>query len=103
MQQRPMLLIVLVAAAVANLPTAHAGRAADCAARADRASRNSGTVIGGAARGAVRGAIVGSIVGDSRKSKRRGARLGAIAGTARTAQRKNNAYERVYDDCMAGY
>jgi len=75
---------------------------ADCAAMADRAVRDESTVLGGAARSATRGAILGAIVGDSSKSARRGAALGAVVGGTRGAVKKNETYERVYDDCMRG-
>jgi len=75
---------------------------ADCAAIADREARDERTVLGGAARSATRGAVFGAIVGDSGKSARRGAALGAVVGGTRSAVRKNEIYERVYDDCMRG-
>lgn len=74
--------------------------ASDCAARADRASRDTSGIAGGAVRGAAGGAIFGAIVGDSRKSTRRGAAFGGIVGGARGSYRKNEIYKRVYDDCM---
>jgi len=81
---------------------AYAQSEADCAARADRAQRESNSVVGGAAVGAVGGAAVGVILGDSRKATRRGAALGAVAGGTTNAVRKNRSYKQVYDDCMAG-
>ena len=75
---------------------------ADCAARADRAQRESNSVLGGGAVGALGGAAAGAIIGDSRKATRRGAALGAVAGGATNAVRKNKTYKQVYDDCMAG-
>ena len=80
----------------------HAQSEADCAARADRAERESNSVIGGAAVGATGGAVVGVILGDNRRSAGRGAALGAIAGGATNAYRKNKTYKQVYDACMAG-
>ena len=76
---------------------AHAMSPADCAAEADRASRDQGSTMGGAARGAVRGGAFGAIVGGDAG---RGAAVGAVVGGARTANQKNNTYRRVYDDCM---
>jgi uncharacterized protein YcfJ len=81
---------------------AHAQSEADCAARADRAERESNSVVGGAAVGAMGGAAVGAILGDSRKKTKRGAALGAVAGGTTNAVRKNKKYKQVYDDCMAG-
>lgn len=81
---------------------AYAQSASDCAARADRAERESNSVVGGAAVGAAGGAVFGAIVGDNRKATRRGAALGAVAGGATNAHRKNKTYKQVYDDCMAG-
>jgi len=72
---------------------------ADCAAEADRASRDAGSAIGGIAGGAARGAIFGAIVGDS-KSARRGAALGGIVGGVRRGTEKNRVYQDVYDACM---
>jgi hypothetical protein len=82
---------------------AHAQSAADCAARADRAERESNSVLGGAAVGAAGGAVFGAIVGDNRKATKRGAALGAVAGGATNAYRKNQTYKQVYDACMAGH
>jgi hypothetical protein len=73
---------------------------ADCAARADRAARDSTGVAGGAMRGAVGGAAFGVIVGDSRKATKRGAALGAVVGGASAAHQKDDVYKRVYDECM---
>jgi hypothetical protein len=76
---------------------------ADCDAMARRAARDSGGMGDGRiARGAVRGAVVGGILGGSKKSRRRGAALGMLAGGARRSRAKNQAYDRVYDDCMSG-
>ena len=81
---------------------AYAQSEADCAARAERAERESNSVVGGAAVGALGGAAVGAILGDSRKTTKRGAALGAVAGGTTNAVRKNKKYKQVYDDCMAG-
>jgi len=81
---------------------AYAQSEADCAARADRAQRESNSVVGGAAVGALGGAAAGAILGDSRKATKRGAALGAVAGGTTNAVRKNRSYKQVYDDCMAG-
>ena len=76
---------------------------ADCAARADRAARNSSGALGGAFAGGAGGALFGAIVSDkSSKGARRGAALGAVVGGASGAHRKDSTYKRVYDDCMAG-
>jgi hypothetical protein len=74
--------------------------AADCAAEADRASRDVGSGLGGVGRGAAKGAIFGAIVGDNSKSARRGAALGAVIGGVRSGAEKNSVYESVYDACM---
>jgi hypothetical protein len=81
---------------------AYAASPADCAAVADRAARNQGSVIGGAAHSATRGAVFGAIVGDGRKGARRGATLGAVVGGARTAVQRDQVYQWAYDDCMRG-
>jgi len=73
---------------------------ADCAAEADRATRDTGSVVGGAGVGAATGALFGVIVGDSRKSARRGAALGAVAGGVRQGVNRNDVYKNVYDACM---
>lgn len=77
---------------------------ADCAAMADRAARDHGTVMGGAARSGTKGAIFGAIVGgdDRGRAAGRGAALGALIGGTRGAAQKNQTYQRVYDDCMRG-
>lgn len=75
---------------------------ADCAARADRASRAGPGVVGSAAAGALGGAAFGAIVGDSSKATRRGAALGGVVGGVQKGHRNNQTYKRVYDDCMAG-
>ena len=81
----------------------HAQSEADCAARADRAARDSGRVVGGAVVGAVSGAAIGSIVDNkSRRGARRGAAIGTVVGGTAGAHRNNQTYKRVYDDCMAG-
>jgi len=94
--------IVFIAMAFSLAMPVHAQSAADCAARADRAERESNSVVGGAAVGAAGGAVFGAIVGDNRKATRRGAALGAVAGGATNAHRKNKTYKQVYDNCMAG-
>ena len=97
-----LLAIATLAMAFFLVTPVHAQSEADCAARADRAERESNSVVGGAAVGAVGGAAVGAILGDSRKSTRRGAALGAVAGGTTNAVRKNKKYKQVYDACMAG-
>ena len=95
------LLIGVVTAGLCSAPVIYAASAADCAAQADRASRDQGTMIGGAGRGAVRGGAFGAIVGDS-DSARRGAAIGAVAGGARRGAQKNATYNQVYDSCIRG-
>jgi hypothetical protein len=91
--------IGIVAAGLCSVPASYAASAADCAAEADRVSRDQGTMLGGAGRGAVRGAAFGAIVGGG-NSAGRGAAVGAIVGTARTGAQKNETYNQVYDSCM---
>ena len=79
---------------------AHAMSPADCAAEADRASRNHTSVVGGAARGAAGGAVLGAVVGGNRRGAGRGAAVGAVVGGAVQANRKHNTYQSVYDECM---
>lgn len=74
---------------------------ADCQAYAKRVQSDSGRVIGGAGRGAARGAAFGAIVGDS-DSAGKGAALGATVGGVRRSARRNDVYQRAYDDCIAG-
>lgn len=81
----------------------HAQSEADCAARADRAARDSSGAFGGAIKGGAGGALFGAIVsGKSSRGAKRGAALGAVIGGASGAGSKNQVYKRVYDDCMAG-
>ena len=97
---------------------AFAQSASDCAARAERAARNAGSIVGGAAVGAAGGAAVGAIVSGGRgcrgrrcggrssydsRDVRTGAAIGAVAGGATQAYRQNDRYKQAYDDCMAGY
>ncbi len=98
---RMLTLIGVISAGLCFAPAIYAASAADCAAQADRASRDSGTMAGAAGRGAVRGAAFGAIVGGS-DSAGRGAALGAVVGTARKGAQKNETYNQVYDSCMRG-
>ena len=93
-----VLLAVLIAA-WSPVSFAFEASPANCAAEADRASRESGTMLGGLGRGAARGALFGAIVGNG-KSARRGAVLGAAVGGIRQGVYKNSVYENVYDACM---
>ena len=95
--------IASIAMATSLATPVHAQSAADCAARADRAERESNSVLGGAAVGAVGGAAFGAIVGGNRRATKRGAALGAVAGGANNAHQKNQTYKQVYDACMAGH
>jgi len=95
--------VAFIAMACSLVIPVHAQSAADCAARADRAERESNSVVGGAAVGAAGGAVFGAIVGDNRRAAKRGAALGAVAGGANNAHRKNQAYKQAYDACMAGH
>ena len=72
---------------------------ADCAARADRAARDSDNILGGAVNGALTGGIFGAIVGNS-KSAKRGAILGSVVGGLKGSSQKNATYKRTYDNCM---
>jgi len=98
--KRPVLLAIVTTVAIFTLP-AHAQSEADCAARADRAARDSSGALGSAVVGGAGGAVFGGIVGGSRGAKR-GAVLGGIVGGGTGAYKKNSNYKRVYDDCMRG-
>ena len=98
---RVLMRIGVITLGLSFAPATYAASAADCAAQADRASRDQGTMLGGAGRGAVRGAAFGGII-DGGDGARRGAAVGAIVGTARTSSQKNNTYNQVYDSCMRG-
>ena len=98
---RLVLLFGVLTVGLCAAPALYAASAADCAAQADRASRDQGTMLGGAGRGAVRGAALGGIV-DGSDGARRGAAIGAVAGTARRGAQKNTTYNQVYDSCMRG-
>jgi uncharacterized protein YcfJ len=101
-KSRSALLIGVMTIAWCSMSAADQPSAADCAAEADRASRDSGTMLGGAARGAAGGAVFGAIVGN-RKSAKRGAALGAVIGGVRNGARKNDVYNSTYDACMRRY
>jgi hypothetical protein len=100
---RNLLAVAGVGVSLALAMPVHAQSAADCAARADRAARNTYGVVGGAARGAAGGAAIGAIVSsDSRKGARKGARIGAAVGGTSGAIRRSDTYKRTYDNCMYG-
>jgi hypothetical protein len=100
---RKALGIAALALASVIAPPASAQSASDCAARADRAARNTTGVVGGAVGGAAGGAAIGAVVkSDSRKGAKKGARIGAAVGATSGAVNRSNTYKRVYDDCMAG-
>jgi len=92
---------LVVAAAFAFLSTsaAQAQTASDCAAHADRASRDSVGAVGGAAGTGAGGALIGALVG-GRKGAARGAVAGGLVGGAGGAINRNEAYKRAYDNCM---
>lgn len=98
---RLALLIGVFTVGLCSAPAIYAASAADCAAQADRATRDQGTMLQGAGRGAMRGAVFGGIV-DGGDGARRGAAVGAIVGTARSGAQKNQIYNQVYDSCMRG-
>jgi hypothetical protein len=87
---------------LATLPV-FAQSEADCAARADRAARDSSGALGGAVKGGAGGAVFGALVSDkSSTGAKRGAALGAAVGGGTGAHSKDQMYKRIYDDCMAG-
>jgi len=91
----------VVAVCALALPS-FAASEADCAARADRAARNSTDVTKGAVVGGAGGAAFGAIVSGSNKSIWRGGALGAVVGGAVGASKKNDIYKNAYDACMRG-
>jgi len=97
---RLVLLSGILAVAWSTASIAAQPSPADCAAEADRASRDVGSGLGGVARGAAGGAIFGAIAGDNSKSARRGAVLGGLVGGVRRGSEKNHVYQSVYDACM---
>jgi hypothetical protein len=100
---RNLLVIPGLGISLALAMPVYAQTASDCAARAERAARNTTGAVGGAVVGAAGGAAVGAIVrSDSRRGARQGARVGAVVGGTSGAVRRNDAYRRTYDDCMAG-
>ena len=74
---------------------------ADCAARAERASKEASTTAGGVARGGTAGAVIGGIANNS-KGARRGAAVGGTIGGARSAGQQDAIYKQTFDNCMAG-
>jgi uncharacterized protein YcfJ len=93
----------LVAALAAMLAMPAYGQSeSECAARADRAARDSTGVAVGAVRGGLGGAAFGAIVGGNSRGAARGAAVGAVVGGAVGANNRNEVYKRVYDDCMRG-
>jgi hypothetical protein len=102
LSKRNLAAIATIALSFQLVTPVYAQSAADCGARAERAERGASGVMSGAAVGAAGGAVFGAIVGDNRKAAKRGAAIGAVAGGATNAHRKNEAYKREYDACMAG-
>ena len=96
---RLLMLNGVLTVGLCSAPAIYAATPADCAAEADRASREGGTMARGAAGGALRGAAFGAIVGGDAGT---GAAVGAVVGTARKGAHKNNTYNQVYDSCMRG-
>ena len=94
---RVALLLGVLTAGLFSATVVYAASAADCAAEADRASREGGTMMRSAAGGALRGAAFGAIVGGDKGT---GAAVGAVVGTARKGHQKNQTYNQVYDSCM---
>ena len=94
---RLALLVGVITVGLCTAPALHAASASDCAAEADRASREGGTMMRSAAGGALRGAAFGAIVGGDAGT---GAAVGAVVGTARKGHQKNQTYNQVYDSCM---
>jgi hypothetical protein len=94
-----LMLIAVFTVGLCSAPATYAATPADCAAEADRASREGGTMMRGAAGGALRGAAFGAIVGGDAGT---GAAVGAVVGTARKGAQKNQTYNQVYDSCMRG-
>ena len=91
---------IVVAGCVLNAP-AYAASESECAARADRTSRDSKGAVGGAVVGGAGGAVFGAIVsGNTSKGVNRGAAVGAVVGGVAGAHKKNETYKRVYDECM---
>jgi hypothetical protein len=99
---RILRLIGLLGALLMISQPGFAQSAADCAAHADRVSRDAASTGAGIGGGALGGAVFGAIVGDSSRSAKRGAVLGGTVGGIRNASRKEDVYKRAYDQCMAG-
>lgn len=72
----------------------------------DEASRVRGGVVGGAIEGAIGGAIIGGILGGrrgARRASRAGGALGAIGGGVEQERRREEVYNREFDDCMRDF
>jgi len=97
-----LIISFVLSTAYAFVMPSHAQTESDCAARADRVARES-SVAKGAAIGGAGGGVIGAIVSSkSSKGFIQGAAIGAVAGGATKAYKKDQAYKRAYDDCMAG-
>ena len=98
---------VVIGLAVSGVAAAEVNSAAstpseaDCAARAERASKEASTTAGGVARGGTAGAVIGGIANNS-KGARRGAAVGGTIGGARSAGQQDAIYKQTFDNCMAG-
>jgi len=93
------LLLAATALMVVIASPVQAQRAADCAAHADRVSRDRAGAVGGAVGVGVGGAAIGALVG-GKKGAKRGAVAGAVVGGTGGAIRRNETYKRAYDSCM---
>ncbi len=98
---RSFALLAIVAASAFTMP-AYSASEADCAARVDRAARNSTDVTKGAVVGGAGGAAFGAIISGGSKAVWRGGALGAVVGGAAGANKKNEIYKNAYDACMRG-
>jgi len=93
--KKSLIALTLAVATICVLPAALAQSAADCRAYAERA-KNERSTMGGAARGAAGGALFGAIAGNAGM----GAGIGALIGGISRSAKRQDTYNRVFDDCM---
>lgn len=105
--RRASLLSVFAAFLVSGIQTSNAQNSA---AYCDEYARNyaqqygaNGQVVRGAGRGALLGLGIGSFSGNAGRGAAIGAGAGAVIGVARRARSTSHIYNRVYQDCRAGY
>lgn len=98
---RSLLVIGLLTSLVlfSDIALAQSSRECDDYARR-RSRREEGGAIREGMRGAVGGALIGGIFGDAEAGARAGATIRGIGGGLSKRRRREEAYDRAYEECM---